>query len=399
MKKTVKILSLVLVFMLLFSSCKTNIPENVKTDNEEEIRGIWVSVYDISDLKGLGKEGFINKTEKMFEKMEQDNINNVFLQVRACSDAIYPSKIFPWSKFVLGNDGKIPGYDPLKIMIRSAHAHNIRIHAWINPYRISNTSNDISEIPRNSPALKLYNSSKSNMYISDSGIWFNPASSNVRSLILDGVREIINNYSVDGIHIDDYFYPSDDEEIDLTEWNEYIKNGGTLNKSEWRKKQVNIFISSMYRAVKAVDKSIVVSISPCGDIEKNENDFFADVKLWCESDGYTDWIIPQLYYGFKNQNQPFIKAADKWKEIVKNENVKLIAGLSAYKCGEEDYYAGKGKTEWKNNCDILSRQLSSLREKQYGGFCLFSYKSIYNPNEIMEIEWEYFLNEEAGNCG
>ena len=215
----------------------------------------------------------------------------------------------------------------------------------------------------------------------------------MQKLILDGVRELALNYDIDGIHIDDFFYPATDDEIDKNEFAEYRENKGTSTLGEWRREQVNAFVTGMYSAAKNKNENIIVSISPSADIEENKNTHFADVEKWCSEEGFCDWIIPQIYYGFQNEYMPFEKVLDSWCNIVTNENVKLVIGLASYKCGEEDLYAGKGKNEWQTNENILSEQLKFLRKKECDGFSLFSYNSLSLPNEIMENEWELFSSE------
>lgn len=347
----------------------------------------------MSQFKGISEGGFRGKAENMFRDIAEKGFKHVFVQVRPSGDALYKSEFFPWSKYISWEQGVSPGYDPLEIFLSVAHSHGLKLHAWINPYRISGTSSDMENLSQDNPARKMYERKRSDIYFSTNGIYYNPASLNVQKLILDGVRELVTNYDLDGIHIDDFFYPTTDEEIDKNEFAEYKKNKGTSSLSEWRREQVNAFVSGMYSAVKNKDKNIIVSISPCADVEENQNIHFADVEKWCKDEGFCDWIIPQIYYGFRNEYMPFEKTLDRWCDIVTNENVKLIIGLASYKCGEEDLYAGKGKDEWLTKDNILSEQLKSLRKKECDGFSLFSYNSISLPNEIMKTEWELFSLE------
>jgi uncharacterized lipoprotein YddW (UPF0748 family) len=140
----------------------------------------------------------------------------VFLQVRPTADALYKSDIFPWSRFLTGKNGLAPqnNFDPLEFWIQEAHNRNLELHAWINPYRISGTSYDMEKLSPDNPARKMYEQNRNDIYFSTQGIYYNPASERVQKLILDGVREIVNKYNVDGIHIDDYFYPSTETVID-----------------------------------------------------------------------------------------------------------------------------------------------------------------------------------------
>lgn len=383
-----RIFVLLMCFIITFlSSCQS---VNEKKEKEDEIRALWISVYDLASFKGISEGGFRAKAENMFSDIEERGFNNVFFQVRPSGDALYESEIFPWSKYISGEEGKSPGYDPLGIFISCAHSHNIRIHAWINPYRISSVSADMEKLSRNNPARKMYTENPDDIYLSTEGIYYNPASEKVRKLLLDGVREIVKNYDLDGIHIDDFFYPTTDGEIDKKAYEKYRKNSGTESLDEWRKIQVNAFVSGMYSAVKNEDEKIIVSISPSADISADEMVHYADVSLWCSENGYCDWIIPQVYYGFENEYMPYKDVLSRWKKLVTNEKIKLVIGLSPYKCGAEDLYAGKGRNEWIENDDILSRQLTFLRKKKCCGFSLFSYNCLDLANETMESEWKNF---------
>lgn len=387
-----RILALFFCLILIFlSACGGNVAE--QTEKAEEIRAIWISIYDMSQFKGIGEGGFRAKAKNMFKDIAERGFKHVFVQLRPCSDALYKSEIFPWSKYISGEQGKSPGYDPLEIFLTVAHSHNLKLHAWINPYRISGTSSDMENLSEDNPAKQMYRENMSDIYFSTQGIYYNPASLKVQKLILDGVRELVQNYDIDGIHIDDFFYPTTDTEIDKNEFAEYKENLGTATLEKWRREQVNAFVTGMYSAAKTENKNIIVSISPMADIEADMNTHFADVKLWSSEDGYCDWIIPQVYYGMKNETMPYKKVVNEWCKLVTNENVKLIIGLASYKCGEEDLYAGSGKNEWQSNDNILSEQLKYLRKKECDGFSLFSYNSLSLPNETMEKEWENFKEE------
>ena len=378
------------LFLILLSGCGDR---RVQEEPSEEIRALWISIYDMSQFKGISEGGFRAKAENMFRDIAGKGFRHVFVQVRPSGDALYKSEIFPWSKYISDEQGVSPGYDPLKIFIDLAHSHKLKLHAWINPYRISGTSSDMENLSQDNPARKIYEQNRNDIYFSTNGIYYNPASLTVQKLILDGVRELALNYDIDGIHIDDFFYPATDDEIDKNEFAEYRENKGTSTLGEWRREQVNAFVTGMYSAAKNKNENIIVSISPSADIEENKNTHFADVEKWCSEEGFCDWIIPQIYYGFQNEYMPFEKVLDSWCNIVTNENVKLVIGLASYKCGEEDLYAGKGKNEWQTNENILSEQLKFLRKKECDGFSLFSYNSLSLPNEIMENAWELFSSE------
>ncbi len=387
-----RFLAFLLCFGLFFlSACGGNTSE--KTEKAEEIRAVWISIYDMSQFKGIGEGGLRAKADNMFKDIAERGFEHVFVQLRPSGDAFYKSEIFPWSKYISGEQGKSPGYDPLEIFLNVAHSYKLKLHGWINPYRISGTSSDMENLSEDNPAKAMYKKNASDIYFSTEGIYYNPASLRVQKLILDGVRELVKNYDLDGIHIDDFFYPTTNSEIDKNEFSEYKQNLGTATLDEWRREQVNAFVAGMYSAAKNENKNIIVSISPMADIESDMNTHYADVKLWCSEKGYCDWIIPQVYYGMKNETMPYKKTVNEWCELVTNENIKLVIGLASYKCGEADLYAGTGEKEWQTDDNILAEQLKYLRKKECNGFSLFSYNSLSLPNETMEKEWENFKDE------
>ena len=364
MTRIIKFLIIISIFM--FTSCSKKSTENIVPQiNGENIRGVWVSVYDMDFLKN-DEKNFSICAENMFKDIAEKGFNNVFLQVRPFSDALYNSEIFPWSSYLTGVQGQNPGFDPLKILIDKAHNYNLKLQAWINPYRIL-YENDITKISKDNPAYEMIQNKDDSVFICDSGIFYNPCSIKAQKLILDGIREIVKNYDVDGIHIDDYFYPVTTDDIDK---NQFEKYDGNLSLDEWRMMNVNSFVSGMYSAVKAINKDTVVSISPSGNIESNYTSHFADVRKWLSEPGYADWIIPQIYFGFENEYSPFEKVLNEWKSLDKNENVSLVVGLALYKCSKPDENAGNGVNEWTENSDIIKRQIEMCDNL---GFVLYSY--------------------------
>ena len=291
MTRFIKFFIVFIVSVLTFTSCtKENVRKEISQNNEQNIQGVWVSIYDMDFLKN-DESNFEVCAENMFKDIAKKNFNNVFLQVRPFSDALYDSEIFPWSSYLTGVQGQDPGFDPLKIMIEKAHNYNLKLHAWINPYRIL-YENDTTKICKDNPAYEMIQSKDDSVFVCESGIFYNPSSMKVQKLILDGIREIVKNYDVDGIHIDDYFYPVTSDEIDKAQYEKY---DGELTVDEWRMTNVNSFVSGMYSAVKTIDKNTIVSISPSGNLESNYTSHFADVRKWLSESGYADWNSSDLF--------------------------------------------------------------------------------------------------------
>lgn len=335
----------------------------------ENVRAVWIFYREISmaDENGGTAESFKNKMNGIFDRCASMGINTVFFHVRPFADSFYPSELFPMSEYLTGKQGGEIDYDPLSIAVSLAHQKNISIHAWINPFRIS-FSDDRTLLDVSNPAKELLRKGSDRVCRVESGLYFNPADEENHKLIINGVREIVKNYDVDGIHIDDYFYPSTDECIDKNQYDVYRKNGGVLTLSEWRIQKVNSFVSALYSAVKSENENLIFSVSPAGNIDNNYKSLYADVKKWGSEDGYCDWLIPQIYFGFENSVLPYEKAVSQWREIATDNSVRLIAGLASYKAAE-------GEGEWSDD-DIISRQWKSAKQNGYNGFALFSYTSI-----------------------
>lgn len=385
---------LMAVVIFLLSGCHENLLANLiitennqptgtemtkkAENNEGEMRGVWVSYYELS-MKGVsgGENAFRKKAADMCENIKEKRLNTVFLQVRPFSDAFYNSAIFPYSEYLTGVQGENPGYDPLEIFIAEAHKRNLKLHAWINPYRVS-YNNNFKKLSKDNPARKIYESGGgSRLFILDNGIYYNPAVPENQKLIIDGVREIAENYDVDGIHIDDYFYPPNVGNCDKVDYDKYISSGGKRALEEWRCDQVNLLVSGMYSAVKAADKGILFGISPSGDIEKNKSNLYADVELWGRQSGFADYLLPQIYFGFENETHPFQKSISEWSRLVTCPDVKLYYGLAAYKAGKTDKFAGSGKNEWIDDEDVLQKQVIEVKKiSNCSGYSFYSYSSV-----------------------
>ena len=219
---------------------------------------------------------------------------------------------------------------------------------------------------------------KNSVICTDVGIYLNPCSADSRSLVLSGIREILENYNVSGIHIDDYFYPLTEEPFDKPQYSEYCKQGGKLDYAQWCRENVNSLVSSIYSLVHSYGNDLVFSISPAGDIDKNYSSYYADTELWLREKGYADVIIPQIYFGFEHTAMPFETVAYNWLMIERAEGVSIWCGLAAYKQGTTDEFAGNGSREWVNNSDVIERQIKYVDSSAFSGYVLFSYENIIN---------------------
>lgn len=349
-----------------------------KASKKEEKRAVFISYMELQKyLKGKDIKTAKANINKMISALKSNKFNMIILQVRSFSDAIYQSQYFPWSMVISESEGEAYHFDVLAYFIEMSHKNNLELHAWINPYRIR-TSSDVSTITVKNPAYNLLETN--DVDISDNGIYYNPASSNVQKLILDGIEEILENYQVDGIHFDDYFYPNLD--IDNENYLEYSKHND-ISKDKYHLLMVNNLVKETHKLTKK--HHVVFGISPEGNIENNYSKNQADVYTWAKSNEYVDYLMPQIYYGFQNEAAPFYNVLKKWDNLVKESHVKILPALAFYKSNQEDLYAKNGKYEWIENDDIIMRQVLLSRNMQsYAGFALFRYDSIFKE-EVTEV--------------
>ncbi len=379
------LLVIIILFLILVLIPKNN-PNRVKKEKLEK-KAIFLSYIELQKyIKGKTVKESQKNIDEIIDNLSDFKFNMLILQVRSFSDAIYNSKIFPWSRVISKSEGESIGYDVLEYFIAKAHEKNITVHAWINPYRISNT-NDTSLISPKNPAYKWLNSS--HVKVCDKGIYYNPASSEVQKLILDGVEELINNYDIDGIHFDDYFYPIPD--IDIAAYQDYLKTHEHISIDNYHLLMVNTLVKNVHKLTK--NKNILFGISPEGNMDNNYQKNFADIYEWAKSDEYVDYLMPQIYYGFYNETQPFYEVLNNWNNLVKNSHVKIIPALAFYKTGQVDPYAKSGSNEWIENNNIIMRQILASRNiKHYDGFAIFRYDSIFSLENQTEITMKEIEN-------
>lgn len=369
-KKLIVIFGIIAFFLIDATISYAKRVDIVKEENNDyRIRAIYISYLEyLNNFNGNSKKINQAKINKMIDNIQSNNLNHIFLHVSPFSDSIYESKLFPYSYTLTGTEGKNPGFDYLEYFIKLAHAKHIKIHAWINPYRIS-FNKDVNSLNDKNPAKKLVNTSS--VMIDKTGIYYNPASEIVKNLIVRQVEEIIDKYDVDGIHFDDYFYSQ--QNVDIVEYTNYKNNGGESTIEEFRLQNTNDLIKRVYKIVKEKSKDIMFSISPDGNINNNYLYHFADVKTWLKSDEYIDIIMPQIYYGFNNQYAPFKKVLNNWLELRTNKNIDIVPVLASYKVGEQDKEAGFGINEWIDDKNVINKQIELINNYNTRGYALFRY--------------------------
>lgn len=374
MKKILIIILVLFIGMYMFYYINKKEDNNI-INNFEEDRYVFISYIDYSYLKGKDENILKEEINKMVLNIKENNFNGIILQVRAFSDAIYYSKIFSPSLHIVNNENDKLKLDMLDYFIKLSHENNIKLIAWINPYRIR-SNNDISSISGNNIVNKYLNTSSVEI---KNGIYFNPAKDEVLDLIIKGVLEIVKNYDVDGILYDDYFYPS--KTCDLNDYKLYKLNGGLKSLEDFRRDNINKLIRKTYEKIKEVNSDVLFGISPSGNMNNNYNAEYLDINYLIENK-IVDFIMPQIYYGFDNTNLPFVNTVNSWSNLVKDTNIKFYVALALYKSGLEDKYAKTGINEWINNNDIISKQIIVSRNTyNYEGFSIFRYDYLFNSKK------------------
>ena len=350
-------------------------------ESDEEMRGVWVSYMELSMENESSKtqKAFEDKFTEIAQKCRESGFNTLIVQIRPFCDALYKSIYFPWSHILTGTQGKNPQYDALQIMCDICKENNLKIHAWINPYRVSSNETP-KKLSDNNPYIK-----NSEIGIkTDNGIFLDPSNETAQQLISDGVKEIAENYDVDGIQFDDYFYPTEDESFDKKQYEAYIEKYGKENSmslDNWRMQNVNTLICKVYRTIKSVDSSVEFGISPQGNIGNNDG-LYADVKSWCTCKGFADYICPQIYFSLENPALTFEDCLNSWTSLDFDENVKLYVGLGGYKAGKGEY----DEETWLLSDSILADEYDILRNnKSVRGFMLYSYNSLEDDTAKKEI--------------
>lgn len=401
MKKRGQILALMLVLVMMMA---INVFAVDTQAAKEDMRGVWVcSVYnlDYPVAPTIDEETLKAQADRILDNTAAMGLNTVFLQVRPSSDALYSSDIFPWSKYLTGAQGTAPknGFDPLLYWVDGAHARGLELHAWINPYRITKGKDaEWNQLSASNPAklhpewVKKY---------TDGNYYYDPAIPEVRQLVVDGVMEILNRYSVDGIHLDDYFYPGTDFD-DADSFQKY--NNGYQIRDDWRRENVNQLVRALDEKIHAKSSDLRFGISPSGIWENKCTDSrgsdtngghpsyskcYADSLQWIR-EGSIDYIVPQIYWHIGLNVADYETLVRWWSEAVENSQVQLYIGEAAYKCDVETEYA-----QWQgtNGAAELKKHLNLCQGNQnVSGHVYFRYGSFLTAAGVKSIVTDYYHN-------
>ena len=341
------------------------------------MRAVWITQFELSPIRSSSASSFRSSFAAMMKNCADFGLNTVFVQVRPNGDSFYPSSIYPWSVYVSGTAGQGVSYDPLAIMIEEAHRYGLKFHAWFNPYRLQPESH-MKTISTTYQTRKWYDSRSSSdrVVVINGTCYLNPGYPEARQLIVEGVKEIVSKYNVDGVHIDDYFYPTTDSSFDQKA---YIANGGGKSLRDFRFDNVNQTVKGIYGVVKNTKSYVVFGVSPAGNMSNNTNTLYADTKKWTSNNGYLDYIIPQLYWNYDHPTVPFASNLANWNATVTAPGVKIIPGLAPYKIDQG---------EWTNCGDVLSRMVTdSRKQSRYGGVAFYNYSALFKAQSaVMKTE-------------
>lgn len=315
----------------------------------QEFRGLWIATVkniDWPSRPGLPVVAQKSELITLLEQARQLHFNAVLLQVRPASDALYASRLEPWSEYLTGWMGRAPQpfYDPLAFAVEEAHRRGLELHAWFNPYRARHnsalspiTSDHISR--RHPQLVKSYGRS----------LWLDPGSREVQEHVLNVVLDVARRYDIDGVHFDDYFYPYPEKDArghvlpfpDWASWKRYFEGGGKLGREEWRRENVNLFVMRVSQSLHAIKPWLKFGISPFGIWRPGSpaqvkgldayDVLFADSRKWLR-EGWVDYLAPQLYWGEEHRETSFSALLQWWH----GENVKhrqLWPGLDLSRVG------------------------------------------------------------------
>lgn len=371
-------------------------PAPVQSGSAHDLRGVWISTVYNLDWPSSGSYGNVEKQKQeyiqLLNELQDMGMNAVFVQVRPASDALYPSSLVPWSKYLTGTQGKDPGYDPLAFMIEETHKRGMQFHAWFNPFRAT-TDADTNSLAANHVAKQhpewMVNSSNK--------LYINPGIPEARQHIIATIMEVVNRYDIDGVHLDDYFYPSNGVFPDDTTFQAY---GGSnfANKAEWRRYNINQFVQQLDQSIKSVKPQVQFGISPFGVWRNIANDqsgsdtragvtaydhMHADVRTWIKR-GWIDYVAPQIYWSMTFSAAQYDKLVTWWSNEVRGTDVTLYIGHAPYKLGTTE-------TGWQSAQEIINQLKYNTLHPEVKGSIFFSAKDLRkNPLGLIPELKQYY---------
>lgn len=294
-----------------------------------QLRAAWVATVDNIDWpskRGLSEDQQKAELVHILDKAVALHLNTIMLQVRPACDALYSSAFEPWSVYLTGHQGQDPGYDPLALAIQEAHKRGLQLHAWFNPFRAYHPSARGPLAPNHVAILHP----EWTRHYGDM-LWLDPGDPKARAYSLSVILDVVRRYDIDGVVIDDYFYPypisdGSGNEVpfpDLQTYRRYRQQGGSLDLADWRRQNINRFIEEMYTSVKAMKPWVLVGVSPFGIWRPHNppeikgfdayNEISCDSRLWLQK-GWLDYLSPQLYWPIEKKAQCYTALLQWWTE-------------------------------------------------------------------------------------
>jgi uncharacterized lipoprotein YddW (UPF0748 family) len=347
----------------------------ISSARAEELRGAWVaSVYNLNfpSHAGLSPEVQKEQIRRIVEAAARSGLNALMVQVRPEGDALYSSRIEPWSRYLTGVQGVGPGYDPLDYFIRAAHEQGIAIHAWINPYRAATNASD----PRaaNHESRELAGA----VHRIGHGLWLDPGDPAVREHVVRVVRDIVDRYAVTGVILDDYFYPYPSHDYpsgSFPDRTSYARYGGHFDLGDWRRENINRLIKELNETIKEERPGTLFGVSPFGIYSRGYptnvtagldqyRQLYADPVAWLKN-GWVDYLSPQLYWRDKSA-QSFSALLEWWRSPEANpRGIPIYPSIALDRLG--------GSYGWPSS--EIAAQLAieqSTRPRSSGGFILWN---------------------------
>ena len=367
--------------------------------NEKYVKGVWVSnVANIDTPIMQDVESYKEYLVKMIENIASYNINLIIFQARPLSDAYYESKLNPWSRYITGVEGKHPGFDVLAFVIEEAKKYGIEVHAWLNPYRVSHRSLDDLKMTKDEYLATLDDLNFAKRHPEDTildgqnKIILRPASENVNQFMKATVEEIITNYDVTGIHIDDYFYPYAKVPYEQEKKDYLLKKGNSdLTLDDFRRQNVDKMIKEIHEVIVNNNKGhrkVLFGISPFAIYRNNKqidpngweygsyqsphvcqcyNDLYSDVYKWME-EGWIDYVVPQVYFPFERKDVNYHDLTRWWVETSKRTKTTLYIGQGLYQMGSNAF--------WRNPLEIDYQLRFNQQFAKIEGTIFFTYRDL-----------------------
>lgn len=354
------------------------LPAPVAQEPGEEYRAVWISYLEWQGTDFSSEEAFRAAVGAMLDNCAALGLNTVIAQVRPFGDALYKSALYPWSHLCTGTQGQDPGFDPLDVLVEQSHARGLSLEAWLNPYRLRLTA----ALPGTLAAENLANTHPEWVVEAGGGLYLNPAIPEAAAYVVQGVAELVQNYAVDGVHFDDYFYPATDEAIDDAQF----AASGAADRAAWRRANVTALVKAAHDAVKAADPTLRFGISPQGNPDNNYTQQYSDVPAWMTAEGedaVVDYICPQIYWGYGytlstgSQRFAFENIVPEWLAMPRAAGVALYFGLGAWRIGDGDGGSNEDSVSQWSTGGSLAKQLADLRALGAGGYALYRYGSLF----------------------